>query len=86
MAQPDIAAPGVNILAAVSPSKPEMKNAFAFLSGTSMATPHVSGIVALLKSLHLDWSPAAIKSAIVTTGTDKVVQSIFPNQDVFFYF
>ncbi|XP_015878710.1 subtilisin-like protease SBT3.10 isoform X1 [Ziziphus jujuba] len=77
--KPDIAAPGVNILAAVSPSELELKNAFAFMSGTSMATPHVSGIVALLKSLHWDWSPAAIKSAIVTTAwtTDPSGEPIF---------
>ncbi|XP_020092725.1 subtilisin-like protease SBT3.7 [Ananas comosus] len=64
--KPDIAAPGVNILAA-------FRNSYIFGSGTSMATPHVSGVVALLKSLHPDWSPAAIKSALVTTAstTDK---------------
>jgi subtilisin family serine protease len=67
MTQPDVAAPGVNILAAVPPHNPAI--AYRFSSGTSMATPHVSGIVALLKSLHPDWSPAAIKSALVTTGT-----------------
>ena len=66
--QPDIAAPGVNILAATSPISPFSFNGFDVLSGTSMATPHVSGIVALLKLAHPDWSPAAIKSALVTTG------------------
>jgi len=66
-AQPDVAAPGVNILAAVPPLNPAI--AFNFGSGTSMAAPHVTGIVAVLKSLHSDWSPAAIQSAIVTTGT-----------------
>ena len=66
-AQPDVAAPGVHILSAVPPLNPAV--AFNFRSGTSMAAPHVSGIVALLKSLHTDWSPAAIQSAIVTTGT-----------------
>ncbi|KAK8957362.1 Xylem serine proteinase 1 [Platanthera zijinensis] len=60
--KPDIAAPGVSILAAVQTS-------YLFLSGTSMACPHVSGIAALLKALHPTWSPAAIKSAITTTAS-----------------
>lgn len=66
--QPDIAAPGVNILAASSPLDPLSDNGYAMHSGTSMSTPHVAGIVALLKAIHLDWSPAMIKSAIITTG------------------
>ncbi|GJM90826.1 hypothetical protein PR202_ga07144 [Eleusine coracana subsp. coracana] len=59
--KPDIAAPGVGILAAQG-------NSYVFRSGTSMSCPHVSAIVALLKSLHPDWSPAMIKSAIITSG------------------
>ncbi|XVE58269.1 hypothetical protein DITRI_Ditri04bG0156900 [Diplodiscus trichospermus] len=66
--KPDIAAPGDKILAAIPPFDQSTNGSFLFLSGTSMATPHVSGIVALLKSLYQDWSPAAIKSAIVTTA------------------
>ena len=68
MKQPDIAGPGVKILGAVPPFDLKKNTEFAFESGTSMATPHLAGIVALLKSLHPEWSPAAIKSAIVTTG------------------
>jgi subtilisin family serine protease len=59
--QPDIAAPGVSILAA-------KRDSYELESGISMACPHVSTAVALLKSVHPDWSPAMIKSAIVTTG------------------
>ncbi|XP_066312731.1 subtilisin-like protease SBT3.5 isoform X1 [Miscanthus floridulus] len=60
--KPDIAAPGASILAAVGDS-------YEPKSGTSMATPHVAGIIALLKALHPQWSPAALKSAIVTTAS-----------------
>jgi hypothetical protein len=72
VSQPDIAAPGVNILAATSPLHRSQEGGYTMLSGTSMATPHVSGIVALLKAVHPDWSPAAIKSSIVTTGIQSV--------------
>ncbi|MQM15468.1 hypothetical protein Taro_048414, partial [Colocasia esculenta] len=73
--KPDILAPGVDILAAfsqaVSPSEEEFDSrrvAFNILSGTSMSCPHVSGVVGLLKVLHPHWSPAALRSAIMTTA------------------
>ncbi|XP_027341581.1 subtilisin-like protease SBT3.3 isoform X2 [Abrus precatorius] len=72
--KPDIAAPGVDILAAFPPKGTTKSSGFAFLSGTSMSCPHVAGISALIKSKHPTWSPAAIRSALVTTasqtGTD----------------
>ncbi|XP_019160924.1 PREDICTED: subtilisin-like protease SBT3.9 [Ipomoea nil] len=67
--KPDIAAPGTNILAAYVPKNPAIPvSTYKMISGTSMATPHVAGIVALLKAANPNWSPAAIKSAIVTTA------------------
>ncbi|GKU88291.1 hypothetical protein SLEP1_g2573 [Rubroshorea leprosula] len=73
--KPDLTAPGVNILAAwpgiTSPSEEEgdkRRVLFNLLSGTSMACPHVSGLAALLVSRHKEWSPAAVKSAMMTTA------------------
>ncbi|XP_020212922.1 subtilisin-like protease SBT1.1 [Cajanus cajan] len=73
--KPDVTAPGVNILAAWPPTtSPSMLKSdkrsvlFNIVSGTSMSCPHVSGIAALIKSVHKDWSPAAIKSALMTTA------------------
>ncbi|XP_026430635.1 subtilisin-like protease SBT1.4 [Papaver somniferum] len=73
--KPDIIAPGFNILAAWTGSNALTKVKedrrmveFSMQSGTSMACPHVSGIAALLKSVHPTWSPGAIKSAIMTTA------------------
>ncbi|KAJ4851037.1 hypothetical protein Tsubulata_012315 [Turnera subulata] len=73
--KPDLIAPGVNILAAwtdaVGPTgldSDRRKTEFNILSGTSMACPHVSGAAALLKSAHPDWSPGAIRSAMMTTA------------------
>lgn len=69
--KPDIIGPGVNILAAwpfpLDNSTISNLN-FNIMSGTSMSCPHLSGIAALLKSSHPDWSPAAIKSAIMTSA------------------
>ncbi|TXG62770.1 hypothetical protein EZV62_009764 [Acer yangbiense] len=73
--KPDVTAPGVNIIAAWTPmTSPTMLKSdnrsvvFNIVSGTSMSCPHVSGLAALLKSVHQDWSPAAIKSALMTTA------------------
>lgn len=73
--KPDIVAPGVNIVAAwpanLGPTGlPEDKRrvSFTVLSGTSMACPHVSGATAVVRAAHPRWSPAAVRSAIMTTA------------------
>ncbi|GJN21777.1 hypothetical protein PR202_gb09292 [Eleusine coracana subsp. coracana] len=66
--KPDIVGPGVDVLAAVPRSSPDGAATFASLSGTSMSAPHLAGVAALIKSAHPTWSPAAIKSAIMTTA------------------
>ncbi|XP_059290219.1 subtilisin-like protease [Lycium ferocissimum] len=66
--KPDIIGPGVNILAAWPFSSENMNWTFNIVSGTSVSCPHLSGIAALLKTAHPHWSPAAIKSAIMTTA------------------
>ncbi|KZV19458.1 Subtilase family protein [Dorcoceras hygrometricum] len=70
--KPDIIGPGSNILAAWPKSVDQNSNeeaSFSLISGTSISSSHLSGIAALLKSSHPDWSPAMIKSAIMTSAT-----------------
>lgn len=67
--KPDVTAPGVGVLAAVSPVGYGGET-FGFLSGTSMASPHVAGFGALLLGAHPTWTPDYVKSALMTTATD----------------
>jgi subtilisin family serine protease len=62
--KPDVTAPGVDITSSVPPHA----GTWASFSGTSMATPHVAGAVALLLQRHPGWTVAQVKSALVTTG------------------
>ncbi|KAG0473993.1 hypothetical protein HPP92_015850 [Vanilla planifolia] len=70
--KPDILAPGSLIWAAWAPNGTDDANYlgewFAMASGTSMAAPHIAGIAALVKQKHPQWSPSAIKSALMTTA------------------
>lgn len=74
--KPDVTAPGVRILAATTgaPLFGLAGESFAYLQGTSMSSPHVAGLAALLTEVHPDWSPAAIKSALMTTARQDLVK------------
>lgn len=78
--KPDLTAPGVDVIAGVTADLTPDQHAaivdgrlvppaeFASYQGTSMSSPHVAGLAALLRQAHPDWSPAAIKSALMTTA------------------
>ncbi|KAK9064438.1 hypothetical protein SSX86_015820 [Deinandra increscens subsp. villosa] len=75
--KPDVIAPGVEILASFSPigspsgyQGDKSSVNFNIISGTSMACPHVAAAAAFVKSFHPEWSPSAIKSALMTTGQE----------------
>jgi len=71
--KPDIVGPGSNILAAwPTELRPNLLGSsappFNFFSGALLATPHLTGVAALIKASHPDWSPAAMKSAMTPTA------------------
>jgi subtilisin family serine protease len=65
--KPDVTAPGVNILSAY------WDGSYQVLNGTSMAAPHVTGAAALLLQLHPDWTPAQVKSALMSTSSQTIL-------------
>ena len=67
--KPDLIAPGQEILAAVAPPG-NFGESFYVYEGTSMSSPHIAGLAALLKNLHPDWTPMMIKSALMTSASD----------------
>ena len=74
--KPDVTAPGVNILAAnsLTPYIGSPGQAFQAISGTSMSSPHVAGLFALLSQANPDWTPAMAKSALMTTARQDVTK------------
>ncbi|KAE8673042.1 Subtilisin-like protease SBT4.14 [Hibiscus syriacus] len=82
--KPDVTAPGLNILGAYTQltsitgdPTDRRYSAFNIMSGTSMSCPHASAAAAYVKSFHPDWSPAAIKSALMTTATPMKIKDEF---------
>ncbi len=77
--KPDITAPGLQIVAGHTPvpipgSTPPGE-LFQAISGTSMSSPHVAGLFALLKQAHPGWSAAAARSALMTTAYPHVLDN-----------
>ena len=72
--KPDVSAPGVDILGGQAPDVAHglRGETYRYMSGTSQAAPEVTGAAALLKEAHPGWSPAALKSALMTSGFRQV--------------
>jgi hypothetical protein len=82
--KPDLVAPGVQVLAGNTPTPvpPPAGVAdgapgtlFQAIAGTSMSSPHSAGSSALVKAGHPDWTPAEIKSALMTSSVQDTVQA-----------
>ncbi|MDX2706893.1 S8 family serine peptidase [Streptomyces sp. PA03-6a] len=80
--KPDLAAPGVAVLADGA-NAAGGRPSFTFMSGTSMASPHVAGLGALYLGLHPQATPAEIKSALMTTTRPTVTAAGEASEDVF---
>ena len=79
--KPDITAPGVQVLAGHTPQPDQTTadngppgNLFQAIAGTSMSSPHAAGVSALVKAAHPTWTPAMIKSALMTSSLQSVVK------------
>ena len=84
--KPDVAAPGVRVLAGATPEPSDGSPGayFQYLSGTSMAAPHVAGVAALLIGEHPEWTPAIVKSALMTTAGRRILkEDAFTRADPF---
>lgn len=73
--KPDLMAPGLNVLSSIPGTDCGDTGCWAFFSGTSMATPHLAGAAAVVRSQHPGWTAALVRSAIVNTATPGLVKS-----------
>jgi Subtilase family/PA domain/Fibronectin type-III domain len=77
--KPDVTAPGVQVLAGMTPQPTGITNGppnnlYQAIAGTSMSSPHAAGVSALVKAAHPLWTPAEIKSALMTSALQSVVK------------
>jgi hypothetical protein len=67
--KPDLTAPGVGVLGAVAPPS-DSGRSWDLASGTSTSAPHIAGLAAFVMALRPGWSPAQVRSAMMTTAFD----------------
>jgi subtilisin family serine protease len=77
--KPDVTAPGVQVLAGMTPQPSGITNGppgnlYQAIAGTSMSSPHAAGVSALVKAAHPSWTPAMIKSALMTSSVQSVIK------------
>jgi minor extracellular serine protease Vpr len=72
--KPDVTAPGVNVLSSQPASACSAPPCWAFFQGTSMATPHLAGIAAVVRGQHPGWSASQVRSAIINTADQGVLK------------
>ncbi|AYF99137.1 S8 family serine peptidase [Protaetiibacter intestinalis] len=75
--KPDITAPGVQILAGLTPASTDLATGpqgelFQAIAGTSMSSPHAAGVSALVIAAHPNWTPGQVKSALMTSSLQSV--------------
>ena len=73
--KPDVAAPGEAILSSIPLASSDYPGAFASWAGTSMAAPAVTGVVALVRERHPDWTPAQIRAALIDSAVPSYADS-----------
>lgn len=77
LVKPDVVAPGGNVLSAQPGDFCDDESCWAFYSGTSMATPHLAGMAAVVIDAHPEWSASNVRSAIANTADiDGVFQTV----------
>jgi minor extracellular serine protease Vpr len=79
--KPDVTAPGVNVLSSIPNSGPEScasPPCWAFMQGTSMATPHLAGSAAVVLGQHPSWASWQVRSAVVNTADSPTVKNPSP--------
>lgn len=82
--KPDVTGPGVNVLAAVPPASvlgALAASNYGAISGTSMSSPHVAGVAALLKQAHPHWNPDEVRTVLINTSTNLRSRDSLPAVD-----